>query len=313
MDVILHLGAHRTGTTSFQNHLRAQPAALAAAGIGFWGPWRTRAGLLEGVTAPRQSAAAAARREGRLAVNLAAAAGRGLSTLLVSDENMLGTPRRNLRRGALYHDAGERLARLSRAFGGPRRVVLQIRALDAWWASALAWLLPRGEALPSAAQLARLAENPRGWRQVITDIACACPGSEIVVTPFEQFGNRPDRLLRVITGVDGLPPLRGSSAALWANRRPDLDRLRACLAERGQPGGWLSADGPRWQPFAPAQLACLRERYADDLHWLCAGADGLARLRQEEAPAGPGHTPAAGLQERGRGHDGSARRLAPHR
>lgn len=312
MDIILHLGAHRTGSTSFQHYMRAHAAGLEASGIGFWGPWRTRRGLLDGVAAPRQSAAQAARHRGRLAVNLIGAARRGQRLLVVSDENMLGTPRRNLRGATLYHDAGERLARLSRAVGQPRRIALQIRSLDAWWASAMAWLIPRGEALPDAARLARIAAAPRSWRHVVTDIACACPGSEIMVTPFESYGNRPDRLLRAMTGAAPLPPL-GAGGGFWANRRPDLEALRACLAARAEAQPDLRADGPRWQPFEAAQVAALRETYADDLFWLMAGADGLAQLRQEEAPAGPGHTPAAGLQERGRGYDGSARRLAPHR
>ncbi|WP_418591894.1 hypothetical protein [Ponticoccus sp. (in: a-proteobacteria)] len=311
MDVILHLGAHRTGSTSFQHWLRAHRAGLQAAGIGFWGPWRTRSGLLNGIADPRQSAQAAARRAGRLGLNLARAKRHSLGALVVSDENMLGTPRRCLRRGVLYHDAGERLARLSQAFGQPRRIVLQIRSLDAWWASGMAWLIPRGEAVPAPEYVARIAGSARSWRHVVTDIACACPGTEIVVTAFETYGNRPDRLLAAMTGRTDRMPLRAGT--FWANRRPDLATLRACLAGRGQDGGALRADGPRWQPFDAAQVAELRERYADDLFWLMSGADGLASLRQEEAPARPGIHPAAGLKDKGQGHDRSARRLAPHR
>ena len=49
MDVILHIGAHRTATTTFQHYMRGQSSELARAGIGFWGPWRTRGGLFSGV------------------------------------------------------------------------------------------------------------------------------------------------------------------------------------------------------------------------------------------------------------------------
>ena len=55
MDIILHLGAHRTATTSFQHYLRANAAGLGAAGIGVWGPETTRDGLLAGVIPPRGS------------------------------------------------------------------------------------------------------------------------------------------------------------------------------------------------------------------------------------------------------------------
>ena len=45
-------GAHRTGSTSFQQYLRAHRAGLEDLGIGFWGPWRTRTGLLDGIVSP---------------------------------------------------------------------------------------------------------------------------------------------------------------------------------------------------------------------------------------------------------------------
>lgn len=49
MDVILHIGAQRTATTSFQAYMRANSADLSAQGIGYWGPHRTRRG---GVLSP---------------------------------------------------------------------------------------------------------------------------------------------------------------------------------------------------------------------------------------------------------------------
>ena len=49
MEIILHLGAHRTATTSFQHYMRANAAALAEQGLGVWGPDVTRDGILTGV------------------------------------------------------------------------------------------------------------------------------------------------------------------------------------------------------------------------------------------------------------------------
>lgn len=49
MDIILHLGAHRTASTSFQRYMRSVSDALAAGGTGFWGPGRTRKGLFHRV------------------------------------------------------------------------------------------------------------------------------------------------------------------------------------------------------------------------------------------------------------------------
>lgn len=310
MDVILHVGAHRTATTSFQNYLRANRSGLQAQGIGFWAPWRTRGGLLNGLADRPVSSDAARRGAGRVALNLEGSRRQGITTLVVSDENMIGTPRRCLRRGTLYPGAGERMARLAAAFGGPTRVTLQIRALDAWWASTVAWLVPRGENLPSSAAVEAICTAPRSWRDVITDIACACPGTEIQVTAFETFCDRPDLLLGVLTGRSGVPSAR--PGCFVENRRPDTDGLRAVLAARGDAAPALSVTPPsaRWTPFNDIQAARLRDTYADDLFWLRAGADGLARLTENPEPARPRLNLAAAAMKRGSTDDGPARKLA---
>ena len=45
MDVILHLGAHRTGSTSFQEYM----TRVQSGDVAYWGPKITRGGLLDGV------------------------------------------------------------------------------------------------------------------------------------------------------------------------------------------------------------------------------------------------------------------------
>lgn len=307
MDVILHIGAHRTATTSFQSYLRANRAELGAQGIGFWAPWRTRGGLLNGI-ADRPSAAHEPQRAlGRVAINLEAARRNGIAALVVTDENMAGTPRRCLRRRTVYPGVGERLARLSSAFGGPTRVTLQVRALDAWWASCIAWLVPRGEDLPDPATIEAISRAARSWRDVITDIACACPGTDIQITAYEAFGDRPDLLLRVLTDRRTVPVAHPGSFV--ENRRPDAAGLRAVLADRGA----ALPDTPettRWSPFNPSQATRLREIYADDLYWLRAGADGLATLTEDPEPARPRLNLAAAAMKRGTPDDGPARKLA---
>lgn len=302
MDVILHAGAHRTGTTSFQSYLRAHRERLQGQGIGFWGPWRTRTGLLDSVASRPESAQAAQRAAGRVALNLEGSRRQGVSSLVVTDENMIGALRRSLRSRTLYPGIGERMARLHGAFGGPTRVVLQIRALDDWWASAISWLIPRGEGLPAPDTLEAISQDHRGWRDVITDLACACPGTQILVTEFDTFAARPDRLLAVMTGRSGLPQAR--PGAFHDNRRPDRDALGEVLTARGLPGDTLAL-------FDDRQADRLRETYADDLFWLRAGADGLATLTEDPAPARPRLNLAAAAKLRGSEDDRPARKLAP--
>lgn len=300
MDVILHAGAHRTGSSSFQRYLNGQTEGFARQGITVWTPRRTRDGVLFGLAETPGGHPKAQRAVGRVRLNLATEAQAGTRLLFVSDENMTGTPRACLRSGMLYPAIGERMARISAGFGGVRRICLQVRALDVWWGSMLAYLLARGVPLPRPDTLAALACAGRSWRDVITDLACACPGAEIRVTLFDDFAARPDRFWTAVTGLDAPPLPRGG--APWVNRSPGLQQLRALLEERGEDATRLPDDIGRWHPFSASQAARLREEFADDVFWLRAGADGLATVTESDASAGLAKTLAATAQDKKRGH-----------
>ncbi len=312
MDIILHLGAHRTATTSLQHHALACGPALAALGVVVWGPQVTRDGLLSGgLPAPggHPVSAEAARARGRIALRVAQAGAGGASRLVVSDENMIGAPRSCLRWHRLYPGAGERVARLGHAFGGRiSRAVLSIRAQDAWWESVLAYAVARGHRLPSRGDLDRLVTAGRQWRDVIADIACALPDTEIVILPHEQFAARPEARLAQMTGGAAMPA--GRVAPIWRGRAPDLDALRRAVAARGGDPARLPEGTGRWHPFSTAQAAALKEAYEDDLFWLRAGADGLARLAKETGPLSAGTQPRGGLPTRGQSDDIDKRNLA---
>lgn len=308
MDVILHIGAHRCATTSFQNYLRKNTERLIADGTGFWGPRRTRNGLFSGLApGPRVATGRDLQRRaaGRVRMHLTRSDGNGVTRLLVSDENMMGSVRENLRMGELYCGVGERVARYAMAFGDRlSEVVVNVRSLDAYWASALGYGVARGMSVPKAAVLERLAHGPRSWRDVITDIACAAPGARIRVAPFETFGGRPEAQLRAICGR----PVPVAHAREWLNATPRLPELRAWLGDRAA-AALPEGDG-RWHPFTPAQSAALRENYADDLMWLTAGADGLARLIEDPDKKRTGLNPSMTDKTRGRRYDDDERRLA---
>lgn len=286
MDVILHIGAHRCATTTFQHYLRQNADRLAADGTGFWGPRRTRNGLFRGLLptpGPATGRDLRRRAVGRVRLNLARTALGGTRRLVVSDENMLGSMRQNLRQAELYPDAGERIARYGEAFDGNiSDVVLNIRSPELWWSSALGYGLTRGFGLPGEVALDWIAQSRRSWRDVIADIGCALPGARLWVLPFEIFAGRPEAQLEAVTGR----PAPHEHSRDWLNATPRLPELREILPPRlaqALPGG----EG-RWTPFAPDQAAALRETYADDLMWLAAGADGLAWLMDDpnKKPAG---------------------------
>ncbi len=311
MDVILHLGAHRTATTTFQHYMRDHLDTLETQNVRFWGPQRARKsvfpGLFRNSTAP-QGRNVAKRAEGRVRLFAQQAQMSGVRKLLISDENMLGTCVQNIRTGRLYPGAGERTARISAAFGGRvRRIVLSIRSPDLWWASAAALTVARGHPVPTPARFDAIARHPRSWRDVITDLACAAPGAEIEVMPFERHTGQPGNLLTRALEREAPADPQGR----WLNRSPDLHNLRAGLAEQGADPDLLPQGTGRWQPFTAEQAAMLRENYADDLHWLTAGADGLARLTEDTDPTRAGTSLPPGLMQKGQGHDKG--QLAQHR
>lgn len=309
MQVIVHLGAHRCATTSFQDYLRFNAPALAEQGLEVWGPDRTRHGLFHGilpgpsVTPP---ATAAKRARGRLRMRLDESRAAGTRQLLISDENMMGSVRENLRLAGLYDGIGERLARFHEAFDGTVSVLaVNLRSLESYWTSALTYAVARGHRVPAGGQLDRLLESTRSWRDVLTDIACSMPGVEIRVLPFETFGGRPELQLELLTGLKG----PRENARMRHAASPRLEELRAMMstsAARALPEG----EG-RWRPFDEVQTAALRERYADDLMWLAAGADGLSQIRIMNDPdkQAAGDNPPENDLTRGRLHD-EDRRLA---
>lgn len=306
MEITLHLGAHRCASTTFQSYVRKHAPALSEQGVSFWGPLRTRKGLFNGLfPAPGEVNGAKQRKRARGRVRLRAAQARanGTKHLLVSDENMIGSTRQAIRARKLYPAIGERMARMSDAFDGQiDRLVLTVRGHDLWWASACAFAVGRGHSVPDPCALQRMVDTPRGWRDVITDLACAVPNAQIIVQPFETHMGRPDRSLAMATGIEAPRDTDG----LWLNKAPDIARLRHLLHERGGDADQLPDQQGRWQPFTAAQLAQLQERYLDDLFWLEAGADGLATYQDDTTPKGSGTSLASGDFRRGHGYDGQA-------
>ncbi len=309
MDVFLHVGAHRTATTSFQRMMGASRDALLGEGIAYWGPKRTRGGLFNGFgdeplaeLLPWQ-ARRLKRRVGRVKLAIAVLADDGCDRLVVSEENMLGTLRPCLAQAALYAHARPRLQQFSEAFGSRcRRVAIGIRCYDRFWASALGFSLGRGGPAPTKSVIGKIMAQPRRWRDVIQDVSRAFPEAEIVVWTHEALSNRPDAQAEALLGTPP-PPLK--HAYDWHNTIPSPAHLRELLMDRDEDPGLIKETGGRFMPFAALERATLRAQYAEDLAWLRSGADGLARYIDD-----PATDWGARGQGRGRSYDGENRRLA---
>lgn len=277
--ISLHLGAHRTGSTAFQRTLKRNAAALAGDGIAYWGPeWlRAREYFLL-----RDRGVFDAGAHEAVAADLAAT---GAKRLVISEENMLGSMRRNLLKGRFYPNAAVRLTAYAGLIGkDPDRIGLGIRDYAAYWASVYAYLLP-AKPLPDFAELKPgLLFNRRGWREVVADIRAVFPRAEILVWPLEAVQGRlsrvvarvagcaPERLTEVARGINAapgpaaIPVIQSIKAANPGITGPEM-RARLAGIDLPKTGGPELFSGPDRLEFAA--------RYGEDLAALEAGAEGV--------------------------------------
>ncbi|MEM9577706.1 MAG: hypothetical protein AAF999_11920 [Pseudomonadota bacterium] len=305
MNVILFLGAHRTGMATFDDYMRRHAVRLASQGVSFWGPRRARQGILS----RRGSAdpAAVARAHARVRALLDRTAARGVKTLVVSDPQMVGSIEGNVTSRSLYPRAAENLSLVARPFRDHiSSVMFSPRSLDTYWCSALARGVAGGVGIPGRAELRDIVDDSRSWRDVITDVASALPGVPIRVLPFENFMGRPDALLAKGAGFDA--PFDGQRK--WLNRSPGLPELRRAVSNRGGAPAALPFGMGRWNPFTNEEHAILREKHADDMMWLASGADGRATLTEDCLRDRAGPTPPAGAQAKGQRDELEERHMA---
>jgi hypothetical protein len=222
---------------------------------------------------------------------------------------MLGKMRHNFFEQALYPAAGERLARYVGAFDGSVKALhISLRCPSTYWTSALSFCIPRGVRVPREKRITALAQSPRTWRNVITDIAAATPDTSIFVSTYEQHASAPQTLLSYLLGYAAPRP----KSPIWRNRRPslpELKRLPLGMNERAKLEAHIHDN--RWEPFTPAQRAAFQESYADDLFWLRAGADGLAHLLEDPKPQETGYPAKLDFAHKGHEHDARYRLASP--
>lgn len=230
-----------------------------------------------------------------------------MQRIVISDADMLGTIGDNIAQRSLYPAAGAQLKRAVAALDGEiSTVLINIRSLELYWRSALAQGISQGLEVPQRDVLAQIAQGARGWRDVVTDVSDALPGTAIAVLPFEKFMGRSDMILARGAGMD----VPFDTERPWLNRMPSLPDLRRVLNDRGAPPTDLPFGMGRWNPFTNEEHAALREMYADDLMWLTAGADGRATLIEDRQPERAGSTLPRATQNKGQQDELDKRRMA---
>lgn len=257
METILHLGVHQTSTKIFQGFLDYNSAKLESEGVAVWTPSTIRGGLFSGmVRPPNETSIATERSTSLIGLTCGRLRRRQTRQLIVSEADMIGTLRANLRTQSLYGELTPRLSRFANAFGQAcDRIILSIRSYETYWASSIAFAQTTGYPMLGAPQIARIVHQPRRWTHVIRDIHGLFPKAEILVLPYEAFGDDAREMLDLATGN------RWISAHLAdRNDAPDIHRKEGL------------------SPFDAVTQHKLRKRYDKDLAWMANGADGMARL-----------------------------------
>lgn len=297
MEIALHLGLHRTGSTALQQTLRRQRAMLEADGVVFWGPDQMRrpgfAGLASANTAGAEAALVSrARAELHQACNHARQIGRRM--FLISEENIPGVILRNFSAARLYPDAGRKLAAFrARLPQPPARIVLALRDYAEYWPSAYAQALTNREMPPFEPD--RLVEGTavRGWPAVVGDIAAVFPEARITLWRHAggRGGFRPvlaavfgDTLARRLALADG-----GVNRALSRQALERLVQLRAAgnlpasgAARRQRMEELRAMGGAPFRPFIDDQAATLTRQFEAD--WAALSSGAVPAVEAIEAP-----------------------------
>jgi len=274
----LHLGAHKTATTMIQREFGTRRRELLRLGTGYLGPDDLRD--VPGLVFPKPEMSASrmaevqARTAGLLETLPPGALGQTRSRLLVSEENILGTPRLMLRHATLYPGLRARLGALPAAWNGTEtEVFLSIRDYAGFFASCHSTIAQQGVWVPfGAPQRADLARMPRRWPDVVADIRAALPRARLTVWRYEDLHDVGQRVVDAMTGgafeVDFAS--RGAMASLSAEAMARIEAEASQRDDRKLPRDLVRrirkdhADGPRYAPWDAETRDLLSQAYDED-------------------------------------------------
>lgn len=283
MEIVLHLGAHKTASTYIQRRLVRSRGRLSEQGIELHTP-RT---LRDAIIAARERRfplmprlEARARREviGQI---VDTAASRGTKRLILSEEQFIGSLRQLVQRHTFYGDVIQQLAPVLAAIEmRPVTVLLAVRNQADFLVSAYGQLLRGWKYLPFDEDLkAAFLGMHISWADLVDDVAALLPaGSRVRVWQFEQFGQIEKHVVEQFVGTDAAPgikpldvrPLQGPTVESIAvlremARRETLDSIaiRDVLDIAGKDKGFKPFD-----PWTRDERLLLTSRYRSDLYRL---------------------------------------------
>ncbi len=261
MRIDLHLGVHKTATIHLQRHWAncSQVAGAAAA----FPPLTEVRNQLTPVCAPPSVKSAGPgdgqRRRQKASTWLGDWAHRA-SALVLSDENLLGSPERLFGQRALYASALSRLERLATMLDGHElRIWLSVREYGSFLRSAYCETLRHGPYRPFREAYDHFDLASRGWEHLARDVQQAFPGAKLICWRYESLDELRAPITSALFGIRraAMPPIddrrdRQSLSNLAVELLDDIyRRVGADEATRVRPSVERVISGDGLAPFEP--------------------------------------------------------------
>ncbi|WP_299846204.1 hypothetical protein [uncultured Roseovarius sp.] len=289
--VVIHLGAHKTATTYIQSSLKAQRDALKSAGVALVLPSDLRAtGVLRRTFRKSGGAISASSPDpdkptlGTLLDRIAADP--ATRRIAISEESMIGAPRKNLACKSLYPDMDQSLRAMPDAFDHPNATfLLALRDYGSFVSSNITTAVRRGNIFDLDALRAAFLALHRDWMDVIDDLQEAFPTATIKVWRFEQFHALESQVFRAFTQGPVTPrstrvfkTLSGNAMTYILDHvEPKSEQVRirelVLAAAKKFP---VSVDNPPFDLWSAEQAAHMTYRYELDWHEICKAYPGIA-------------------------------------
>lgn len=283
MEIVLHLGSHKTATTFLQETLAANQHVLDSHQIAFVPPSIYRPMVL-GATSRyrvfnRLSMIRRVRKKRSVAALIETAERAGKRRLVLSEEILIGTLDKILLGTWFYDRCREELHDVMAAFDGrPVKMLFAVRRYAEYFPSAYAQALKAGTFVPFDDGLKlRLLRQTRGWPEVVADIADILPGgSELVIWQYEAMVLHQRQVLEQFVGSQAagalIPtdrrPMQGASSRAIARLEninktegsPNQRRIRQVMRFNRREKGFKP-----FNPWSEGERRLLEARYDHDL------------------------------------------------
>ncbi|MFS4439254.1 hypothetical protein ACMA5I_13665 [Paracoccaceae bacterium GXU_MW_L88] len=291
----IHIGAHKTATTHFQDTLEAIRPQLERMEIDYLPRLHARGAIQEMLRRKNFRTYIRGPLMARQVNAVLAPLGTGAPHMVVSDENIIG-----FCESAIAHRPWPKLERTVGALASLRRdaelsFALSIRNFADVIAGCYAESLRYHDIAPEEFQkfCDEMEEHPLSWRPVIERISKVIANTPLRVWRIEDYSRDPGAIIAAFLNISRDTIEIPALAAPKRTKAPSRDAVREVEVAFHDPAyqeGWrdyvnavfeqspASETSAKFAPFSEAQHAALTQQYQDDLRWIEKNCPGYIRL-----------------------------------